>query len=437
MEREKKKPGNVKAERTGKTKKTVGTEKQNRKRKDKSSSSLVIRINMKMALRMLGMFLLLDLIIISLFFFSLYVAEGTFSMNLEPKHAIMLFRRFLSIVGIAELLIVMFNLGANARTIYRELKPLNELAQTARALNRVETLSPEEINRLMGALDNINASHLDTRIPAETMNDELKPLAAAINEMLARIDRSYRSQLRFVSDASHELRTPIAVIQGYANLLDRWGKEDPKTLQESIDAIRGESETMKALVEQLLFLARGDNETMKLEVTEFNLSILAEEVLREIQMIDEGHSFRGEIQKDVVMQGDEGLVKQLMRILLDNSMKYTPPEGEIKLRIRRESAASEKSGKSGVFEKPGKSAEFGKSGKSTVQIMVQDEGQGIPPEALPHIFERFYRADESRDRKSGGAGLGLSIAKWIVEKHGGVMEVVSRQGIGTRFTIRM
>ena len=106
--------------------------------------------------------------------------------------------------------------------------------------------------------------------------------------MLDRINESYRSQVRFVSDASHELRTPISVIQGYANLLDRWGKNDEKTLQESIDAIKDETANMKGLVEQLLFLARGDNNTMALQIEHFELSALAVEVLQETQMIDAG-----------------------------------------------------------------------------------------------------------------------------------------------------
>lgn len=269
-----------------------------KRKKDKMSSSLVLRINMKMALRMLGMFLLLDIVILGLFYYSLNYAVGAYTLGMTQEYAWNLFERFMWILGIAEVVIILLNLGDNAQIIHKELKPLNDLAQTAKALNRVREMTPKELNRLMGTLESINASHLDTRIPMDSLNDELKPLASTINGMLSRIDRSYQSQMRFVSDASHELRTPIAVIQGYANLLDRWGKEDPKTLQESIDAIRAESEAMKDLVEQLLFLARGDNETMILELTEFNLGSLAEEVLKQIQMIDKTHEF--EDRKSVV-----------------------------------------------------------------------------------------------------------------------------------------
>lgn len=112
----------------------------------------------------------------------------------------------------------------------------------------------------------LTPAHLDTRISVGDTQKELKSLAAAINGMLDRLGEAYRSQARFVSDASHELRTPIAVIQGYVNLLDRWGKHDPKAMQESIDAIKGEAAAMKELVEQLLFLARGDNAGIHLEM---------------------------------------------------------------------------------------------------------------------------------------------------------------------------
>ncbi|UQT50673.1 HAMP domain-containing histidine kinase [Flavonifractor plautii] len=161
------------------------------------------------------------------------------------------------VLFICQLASLVTNLFKNAYSIKKVLRPIQELAATAAKLNQVERMSPEELKALAGKLDEINATHLDRRIDLPGTQKELKTLAQAINAMLDRINEAYRSQMRFVSDASHELRTPIAVIQGYANLLNRWGKDDPATRQEAIDAIRQEADSMKELVEQLLFLARG------------------------------------------------------------------------------------------------------------------------------------------------------------------------------------
>lgn len=311
-------------------------------------------------------------------------------------------------VGIAELFLLFFGLHARAQRVRRILRPISELAETARTLNRAGSFTPEEMKALAGKIDGINASRLDTRIAVNGTQQELRNLADAINGMLDRIDESYRAQVRFVSDASHELRTPIAVIQGYVSLLDRWGKNDPKALQESISAIKGETDNMKLLVEQLLFLARGDSDTMVLQTERFDVSALAEQVLREAEMIDGGHEYRSEL-SPVLIEADEALIKQALRILVDNAVKYTPAGGGIAIR---------------VGEREGQA-----------YLTVQDDGIGIPSEALPRVFDRFFRTDESRARATGGAGLGLSIAKWIAERHGGHMEVLSREKLGTRISV--
>ncbi|KLU67331.1 signal transduction histidine-protein kinase ArlS [Desulfosporosinus acididurans] len=313
-----------------------------------------------------------------------------------------------AIVITFELLMLLRSIFTGARIIRNTFRPIQELAQTARNLSTEGVFSPEQLEVLAGKLDDINATHLDTRISVGDTQSELKTLAAAINGMLDRINESYRSQIRFVSDASHELRTPISVIQGYVNLLDRWGKNDEKTLQESIDAIKDETANMKGLVEQLLFLARGDNNTMALQLESFEVSALAEEVLRETQMIDEGHVYDSKIMT-VFINGDKSLIKQALRILIDNAMKYTPTGKKITILIS--------------------------NSDNLARLTVQDEGIGIAPEAVSKIFDRFFRTDESRARATGGTGLGLSIAKWITERHGGHIEVLSRQDIGTRISI--
>jgi signal transduction histidine kinase len=227
--------------------------------------------------------------------------------------------------------------------------------------------------------------------------------------MLQRLNDAYSSQLRFVSDASHELRTPIAVIQGYANLLDRWGKEDEETLQEAIDAIKGEAENMKELMEQLLFLARSDNNTIPMDISEINLTMLVKEVCSESRMIDKRHSIIEDIVNGVIIRGDSQLVKQAIRIIVDNSIKYTPEDGGIKLRVYIDGGYA--------------------------RVAVTDEGIGISQKDLSKVFDRFSRADSSRARQTGGTGLGLSIANWIVDAHKGFIEVTSRENIGTRMTL--
>jgi signal transduction histidine kinase len=318
------------------------------------------------------------------------------------------------VVLICELLIIIKNISKGSRAIKKILKPLSEMAEKARQLNdEVSNMhsmaNGTHIKDLAGAISDIDVNRLDRRISVDGSQNELKDLASAINDMLNRISASYQSQLRFVSDASHELRTPISVIQGYINLLDRWGKNDEKTMQESIDAIKSETESMKELVEQLLFLARGDNETIQLHKQNFDSCDIVDEIVSETQMIDQNHIFEMNLNRPALINADKQLFKQAIRILVDNSIKYTPTGEKIIIRIVSE--------------------------ESAVSITVQDSGIGIAPEELSDIFERFYRSDESRARKTGGSGLGLSIAKWIIERHGGYFEVWSRVDIGTRITV--
>ena len=310
---------------------------------------------------------------------------------------------------ICQALSLITGLFRNNRSIHKILKPIQDLAATAARLNSMTHMSRQELEALAGELEKINAKHLDSRIDLPSTQKELRALAQSINAMLDRINKAYSAQMQFVSDASHELRTPIAVIQGYAALLDRWGKDDPEALQESINAIRSEAKSMENLVEQLLFLARGDNDTQPVKRTRFDLTALAGEVLREEEMIHQDRIFLPRWEEEPVpVYADQGLMKQVMRILMDNSVKYSGPGSRIYLR---------------VMEVDGHA-----------RVTVQDEGMGISPQGIPHIFDRFYRTDQSRDRKTGGTGLGLSIAKWIVDRHGGWFEVVSREGVGTRIS---
>lgn len=326
------------------------------------------------------------------------------------------YRYLLYALLVSEALILLIGINKGRRSIRRILRPLTEMSKQAQNLSTQpkREMSADEIKRLRelaGTISNIDATKLDKRLSVDGTQKELKDLATAINSMLNRIDEAYRSQVRFVSDASHELRTPISVIQGYVNLLDRWGKNDEATLQEAIDAIKSESESMKELIEQLLFLARGDNETLRLDLEIIDCSEMIEEIFKETQMIDPRHVFGIKSSTQACIKADRQLMKQALRILIDNSIKYTPDNGEIIVSVE-ESAGM-------------------------VRISVQDNGIGIDAQNLPYIFDRFYRSEESRARRTGGSGLGLSIMKWIIDRHGGTIEVISRKDIGTRTTIVM
>ena len=344
--------------------------------------------------------------------------DGMIYMNISLRLGTFFFRALIILYilsGIELISVIRYGIKTG-RDLKKAIEPLSELRRAASQFTQATGASAgpfaqKSLRDLARALDAINVSHLDQRIPHHIITEELKPLAAAINQLLNRVDEAYNAQIRFVSDASHELRTPIAVIQGYANLLSRWGSEDKETLHESIEAIKSEADAMKLMVNQLLFLARGDSKNMKLRWERLDLSAIASEVVKEETIIDQTHQFEARLASGVFIEGDAGLIKQLLRILTDNSVKYSDEDGRITVSL--ESLPLE--------------------GKA--RLTVQDEGVGIPPEILPLIFDRFVRADESRTRNTGGAGLGLSIGKWIVERHGGYMEVTSRSGLGTRISV--
>jgi len=266
------------------------------------------------------------------------------------------------------------------------------------------------IRDITSMAETLSESNLSNRINIAGTKNELKDLAAVINRMLDRIERSYNSQKQFVSDASHELRTPIAVIRGYTDMLKRWGKDDPEVLDEGIMAISQETDGMKDLVESLLFLARHDKKTLMMEVSEFSAPELVQEVLKEETMVHEEHHFHLETADDVQMKADRGMIKQVLRILCDNAVKYSEAGTNIYLSCKKET-------------------------DGTCSLNIRDEGQGIPAEDLPKIFDRFYRSDKARKSETGGHGLGLSIARIIVIAHNGKIRVRSKPGTGTVFSV--
>ena len=223
--------------------------------------------------------------------------------------------------------------------------------------------------------------------------------------------RSEKNQKQFVSNASHELRTPIAVIQGYASMLERWGKTDKEVLDEGISAIAQETNAMKELVERLLFLARHDKKTLMLEVEVFDPMEIISAVHRDATLLSAVHQFDLRLQGSAKVSGDKGMLKQLMRILVDNAIKYTPPGGHITLTMKLEGAHC--------------------------VLSVTDTGEGIAPEEMSRIFDRFYRSDQARVAQTSGHGLGLSIARIITVAHGGKITVRSKKGTGTNFAVKL
>lgn len=312
-------------------------------------------------------------------------------------------------IAIADATFIFGSLGA-VFSIYKEKKkvrtilaPLNELAVRADEIANFE-FDEDKYALLENAISRIEP---DDNKEILLHDQELQGIENAMNSLIGRMKENYRQQARFVNDASHELRTPIAVIEGYANMLERWGREDEKVLDESITAISNEAANMKHLVEQLLFLARGDSGKTTLKLEDVNLNLLMQEIYEESLMIDESHPYRFKnADTEIVVSADAGLLKQAVRILVDNASKYTKQGDEIILGVGRD-------------ERP--------------YLLVQDSGIGLSEQDIEHMFERFYRADEARTKE--GTGLGLSIAKWIVDKHGGSFSVLSRTDLGTRIKI--
>ena len=310
-------------------------------------------------------------------------------------------------------LIDLLGIFGDIRRIRRKLQPLNELALAAESLVSAPIMDGDKIETLEQA---ISRASVDS--PNVTTGDQdLRSIEVALNGLLRQMQEAKLQQMRFVSDASHELRTPIAVIQGYVNMLDRWGKTDETVLDESIEALKLESDHMQELVEQLLFLARGDSGRNPLQRMTINLAEVVHEVWEESCMIDATNSYRCTISDaDMVdarfsIIGDLAMIKQSLRIIVQNAEKYSPDGTAITLSATADA--------------------------THVGYVVQDEGIGMSQKDAAHAFERFYRSDGARNETNAGSGLGLSIAKWIVDTHNGTIDVLSREGVGTRFTVRL
>lgn len=248
------------------------------------------------------------------------------------------------------------------------------------------------------------------RIEAAPHQDELGHLADTLNSMLANLEVAYRSQQRFVSDASHELRAPLTAIQANLELLHRHSAMPEDEREEALAEAEREAARLARLVGDLLALARADA-GVSLKRHPVDLDTVVLEAFRSARQLAQGQRLALDPFEPVRIAGDQDRLQQLALILLDNALKYTPPDGQVTVGLRHTDGRAE--------------------------LLVQDTGIGISPEDLPQVFERFYRADPARNRDPGGTGLGLAIARWIVDQHGGAIKIESQPGRGTTVTVSL
>ena len=270
----------------------------------------------------------------------------------------------------------------------RALKPVQQITKTAQ---------------------NIEGSDLSQRINVKT-DDELGMLASTLNEMIGRLEESFNRQRQFTADASHELRTPLAIMQAEATLA--LSKERaPDDYRKSLETISQESDYMSSVIGKLLFLARSDAGKEQLTFEDVELKGLITGLASNIEALaqDKGIKFAVDAHEELMVSGDKVKLRQLFINILENAVRYTPTAGHISVSLVKQ--------------------------ESNAVVSISDTGIGIPPEHLPHIFERFYRVDKARARADGGVGLGLAIAKIITESHKGKIEVESELGKGTTFRI--
>ncbi|HLK20416.1 MAG TPA: ATP-binding protein, partial [Bryobacteraceae bacterium] len=258
----------------------------------------------------------------------------------------------------------------------------------------------------------IGIQNLSQRLVVPNTGDEIQRLSETWNDMLARLEGAVKRLSQFTADASHELRTPIALIRTTAELTLR--RDRPaETYREALRQVVAESERTTRLVEDLLLLARSDAGLPSLPLERMELTPLVKDVCQQGRVLAEARQLQisAEIPDEpVYVEANDPALRRMLLLLLDNAVKYTPSGGRITMSVDR--------------------------GPSGATVAVRDTGIGIPETALPHVFERFYRVDESRNRDAGGTGLGLSIAKWIAERHHASLEAESVVGEGSVFRIK-
>lgn len=275
---------------------------------------------------------------------------------------------------------------------------------TRRAMRKIDAITVQA--------EHISSNNLSERLPVFRTGDELERLTVALNRMMERLDDAFQHINRFSADVSHELRTPLTILRGELEAAVQHERLSPELL-DLVGSALEETERLRTIVDQLLIVSRLDAGDVQMEKVALDLGQLATSTAEQMLLLAEEKSItvRCDAQPGVEVVGDRSRLKQVVVNLLDNAIRYTGEGGAISV-----STAT-------------------KNGWAT--LTITDNGAGIPAEALPHVFERFYRADKARSRYSGGSGLGLSIVNAICTAHRGEVEIASTEGVGTTVTIRL
>ncbi|MFC5467569.1 sensor histidine kinase [Cohnella suwonensis] len=276
------------------------------------------------------------------------------------------------------------------------------------------TLTP--LSRMIDTVERIDSGKLSERLPEPGTPLEIDRLSHSFNRMLERLEGSFQAEQeakeqmrRFVADASHELRTPLTSIHGFLEVLLRGAATEPEQLNRALNSMHGESERIIKLVNDLLQLAKLDRES-ELRAEPYDLAELVRKTEPQLRILAGQRGIELDLAEPAVVPLDRDKVKQVLLNLFHNAVQHTDPqEGRIRIAVRGTDAGA--------------------------ALEVEDNGCGIAEEHLPHLFERFYRVDSSRTRKHGGAGLGLSISRSIVELHGGSVTATSRPGEGSLLVV--
>jgi two-component system OmpR family sensor kinase len=275
----------------------------------------------------------------------------------------------------------------------------------------VARLALRPVTQLINSAQHITRTRdLSQRLVTANQHDDIGRMAQIVNTMLAELEQAAHAQQRFVADASHELRAPLTAILANLDLLRRHVALPEAERDEALAEAEREAARLARLVADLLALARADaGIAIKQQVVELDAIVL--DCLRTAKQLAHGQHLMLDPFAPIALTGDEDRLRQVLLILVDNALKYTPEGGEVRLGLHADATG--------------------------VEFEVQDSGIGIAPADLPHVCERFYRADPARRRDGGGTGLGLAIAQWIVTQHGGTLTLRSQLGQGTTATVRL
>jgi heavy metal sensor kinase len=266
------------------------------------------------------------------------------------------------------------------------------------------------VDEITRRAEGITSTNLSDRLPVIRTGDELERLSGSLNRMIERLDGAFRHVNRFTADASHELRTPLTILQLELEGIVRTHCYNP-LLADQIGSALEETQRMSHVVDSLLAISRLDAGEAVMEKARLNLGQLAASTTEQMRLLAEEKSIRltSTVAKEVYVQGDRSHLQRAVVNLIANAIKYTEEGGKVELRVM--------------------------TTPSTATLVVCDNGAGISEYALPHVFERFYRADKARSRESGGAGLGLAIVKAVCTAHGAKLRVTSKEGYGSVFSI--